>query len=91
MIAAPGRHAEEPDDRVPRPRHRGDRRAAHREGRRPTRGRWALIEPEEAELREILGDLVFAVDDETMEHAVLQRASRRAAGRSASRSRSPVG
>jgi nicotinamide-nucleotide amidase len=34
---------------------------------------WALIEPEEAKLREILGDLVFAVDDETMEHAVLQR------------------
>jgi nicotinamide-nucleotide amidase len=34
---------------------------------------WALIEPEEAKLREILGDLVFAVDDETMESAVLQR------------------
>jgi nicotinamide-nucleotide amidase len=33
----------------------------------------ALIEPEEAKLREILGDLVFAVDDETMEHAVLRR------------------
>ncbi|MGZ4737574.1 MAG: nicotinamide-nucleotide amidohydrolase family protein, partial [Acidimicrobiia bacterium] len=34
---------------------------------------WALIEPEEVKLREILGDLVFAVDDETMEHAVLAR------------------
>jgi nicotinamide-nucleotide amidase len=34
---------------------------------------WALIEPEEAKLREILGDIVFGVDDETMEHAVLQR------------------
>jgi nicotinamide-nucleotide amidase len=33
----------------------------------------ALIEPEEAALRAVLGDLVFAVDDETMEHAVLQR------------------
>jgi len=33
----------------------------------------ALIEPEEAALRAILGDLVFAVDDETMEHAVLRR------------------
>jgi nicotinamide-nucleotide amidase len=33
----------------------------------------ALIEPEEAKLRAILGDLVFAVDDETMEHAVLAR------------------
>ena len=32
----------------------------------------ALIEPEEAALRSILGDLVFAVDDETMEHAVLR-------------------
>jgi nicotinamide-nucleotide amidase len=34
---------------------------------------WALIEPVEARLRDILGDLVFAVDDETMEHAVLTR------------------
>jgi nicotinamide-nucleotide amidase len=33
----------------------------------------ALIEPEERELRRVLGDLVFAVDDETMEHAVLSR------------------
>ena len=33
----------------------------------------ALIEPEEAALRAILGELVFAVDDETMENAVLQR------------------
>jgi nicotinamide-nucleotide amidase len=33
----------------------------------------SLIEPEEQALRAVLGDLVFAVDDETMEHAVLQR------------------
>ncbi len=33
----------------------------------------ALIENEELELRKILGDLVFGVDDETMEHAVIQR------------------
>jgi nicotinamide-nucleotide amidase len=33
----------------------------------------ALVEDEERELRKILGDLVFAVDDETMEHAVLSR------------------
>lgn len=38
---------------------------------------WALIEPEEARLREILGDLVFGVDDETMEHAVLARLEQR--------------
>jgi nicotinamide-nucleotide amidase len=31
----------------------------------------ALIEPEERVLREVLGDLVFAVDDETMETVVL--------------------
>jgi len=31
----------------------------------------ALIEPEERALREILGDLVFGVDDETMETVVL--------------------
>jgi nicotinamide-nucleotide amidase len=37
----------------------------------------ALIEPEETALRAILGDLVFAVDDETMEHAVLSRLERR--------------
>ncbi len=36
-----------------------------------------LIEPEEAALRAILGDLVFAVDDETMEHAVLSRLEKR--------------
>jgi nicotinamide-nucleotide amidase len=34
-------------------------------------GARALIEPEERELREILGDLVFGVDDETMETVVL--------------------
>ncbi len=33
----------------------------------------ALVEAEEKELRAILGDLVFGVDDETMEHAVLSR------------------
>jgi nicotinamide-nucleotide amidase len=33
----------------------------------------ALVEAEEKELRAILGDLVFAVDDETMESAVLER------------------
>ena len=33
----------------------------------------ALVEAEERELRAILGDLVFGVDDETMEHAVLAR------------------
>jgi nicotinamide-nucleotide amidase len=33
----------------------------------------ALIEAEERELRAVLGDLVFGVDDETMEHAVIQR------------------
>ncbi len=32
----------------------------------------ALIEPEEQVLREMLGDLVFAVDDETMESVVLE-------------------
>jgi nicotinamide-nucleotide amidase len=34
-----------------------------------------LIEPEERALREILGELVFGVDDETMEHAVIARLS----------------
>jgi len=33
----------------------------------------ALADAEEEELRAILGDLVFGVDDETMEHAVLER------------------
>jgi nicotinamide-nucleotide amidase len=33
----------------------------------------ALVAAEEAELRSILGDLVFGVDDETMEHAVVRR------------------
>jgi nicotinamide-nucleotide amidase len=37
----------------------------------------ALIEPEERELREILGDIVFGIDDETMEHAVLSRLAAR--------------
>ena len=50
----------------------------------------AKVEAEEVELRKILGDLVFGVDDETMEHAVLTRLRARV-GRSASRSRSPAG
>lgn len=33
----------------------------------------ALIEREEKELRSVLGDLVFGIDDETMEHAVIER------------------
>lgn len=33
----------------------------------------SLLDAEEAALREILGELVFAVDDETMEHAVIAR------------------
>lgn len=33
----------------------------------------ALVDDEERELRKILGDLVFGVDDETMESAVLER------------------
>jgi nicotinamide-nucleotide amidase len=37
----------------------------------------ALVDTEEAELRKILGDLVFAVDDETMESAVLDRLRKR--------------
>lgn len=37
----------------------------------------ALVELEEMELRKIIGDLVFGVDDETMEHAVLARLAAR--------------
>ncbi|MGH9024538.1 MAG: competence/damage-inducible protein A, partial [Acidimicrobiia bacterium] len=37
----------------------------------------ALIEAEERELRSVLGDLVFAVDDETMESVVLDRLRKR--------------
>jgi nicotinamide-nucleotide amidase len=37
----------------------------------------ALVEAEERELRAVLGDLVFAVDDETMEHAVVDRLRKR--------------
>jgi len=37
----------------------------------------ALVEDEERELRKILGDLVFGVDEETMEHAVLARLKQR--------------
>ena len=77
----------QPDDRVPRARHRRARRAHHREGRDRGDAARALVDAEEQELRAILGDLVFGVDDETMEHAVLDRRLRTAAGRSASRSR----
>jgi nicotinamide-nucleotide amidase len=37
----------------------------------------AVVDAEEKELRAILGDLVFGVDDETMEYAVLTRLRRR--------------
>jgi nicotinamide-nucleotide amidase len=37
----------------------------------------ALVDAEERELRTILGDLVFAVDDENMEQAVLSRLTKR--------------
>ena len=47
MIARPRRRADEPDDRVPRPRHRGPRRADHRQGARPRTRRVALIDAEE--------------------------------------------
>ena len=47
----------------------------------------AIVDDEERELRAILGDLVFGVDDETMEHAVLTRLQAIAGGRSASPSR----
>ena len=50
----------------------------------------ALLDTEDRELRKVLGELVFAVDDDTMESEVL-RLARRAGGRSAWRSRSPVG
>ena len=91
---APARRARrdrQPDDRVPRPRHRGPRRAHHREGARPRprRARWST--PKRSELRAILGDLVFGVDDETMESRGARAPARRAAGRSASPSRSPAG
>lgn len=33
-------------------------------------GAWAAVEAEEAGVRELLGDLVFGVDDQSMEHAV---------------------
>ena len=49
---------------------------------KPTRGDSST--PRRTELRAILGDLVFGVDDETMEYAVLERLRGRGAGRSAS-------
>ena len=36
-----------------------------------------VLDGEEAELRPILGDLIFGIDDETMEHAVIQRLDKR--------------
>jgi nicotinamide-nucleotide amidase len=36
-----------------------------------------LIEKEEQELRSILGDLIFGIDEETMEHAVIERLRQR--------------
>jgi nicotinamide-nucleotide amidase len=38
---------------------------------------WKLVDTEEDELRAVLGPLVFGVDDETMEHAVLDLLRRR--------------
>ena len=37
----------------------------------------ALLDAEEGELRPILGDLIFGIDDETMEYAVIQRLEKR--------------
>jgi nicotinamide-nucleotide amidase len=37
----------------------------------------ALIDAEEQELRKILGDLIFGVDDETIEHSVISRLAAR--------------
>ena len=68
----PGRRADQPDDRVPRAGIEGlvvrvtAKAATEAEARR-------MVEAEEAELRRIIGDLVFGVDDETMEYAVLAR------------------
>ena len=56
---------------LPRQRHRGPQGAHHGQGRRRGRPRPRLLEAEEARcVRDILGDIVFGVDDETMEHAV---------------------
>ena len=67
------RAGRQPDDRVPRAGHRRSRRARDRQGRDRDARPAALVELEEKELRLILGDLVFGVDDETMEYAVLER------------------
>ena len=61
----------QPDARVPRERHRGVEGAAHREGRDRDEAAHAMLAAEEREVRGILGPLVFGVDDETMESAVL--------------------
>ncbi len=61
----------QPHDRVPRTRYRRSRRPHHREGRDRRTAAQAIVADEEQEIRAILGDLVFGVDDETMEHAVL--------------------
>ena len=84
-----GRRADQPHHRLPRPRHRGHLRAHDRQG--PTEEEAiTLLDAEDVELRKILGNLVFAVDDETMESEVL-RACEARGWRSASPSRSPGG
>ena len=70
MIARAGRRAEQSH------RSRSSRAASRASScgsprrLRPSPRRGRLLDAEEAALREILGELVFAVDDETMEHAV---------------------
>ena len=66
------RPADQPHHRVPRPRHRGHLRAHDRQGARPKTRRATLLDAEDVELRKVLGDLVFAVDDDTMESEVLR-------------------
>ena len=58
------------DDRLPRERHRGDQAPPHGEGGRRLAAADDALDAEEAELRAILGEAVFGVDDETMETAV---------------------
>ena len=57
------------DHRLPGQRDRGHQGAHHGQGGRRGGGA-ALLDAEEAELRAMLGDIVFGVDDETMEHVV---------------------
>ena len=72
MIAERVDQQTNPTDRVPRPRHRGHLRAHDRQGADRGRGACALLDTEDVELRKVLGGLVFAVDDETMESEVLR-------------------